>query len=123
VDKDKGESHYCKSGIAAVKTAHVMVFLGDMPVMKQETIRTIYENRKKEREPYAVRPVYCSIAGHPVLFRNISHLDFSTLTNDQGAKRLIKQMDHYTEITVLDEGCIFDIDTPEAYEQAVLKLK
>src|SRR5699024_3303037 len=48
-DYAKGQSTSFKKGIEAVKTAHVMVFLGDMPLIKQETIRTIYENRKKER--------------------------------------------------------------------------
>src|SRR5690625_1268283 len=38
----KGQSHSLKIGMAAIQTAHVMVFLGDQPFITNTTIFKIY---------------------------------------------------------------------------------
>src|SRR5690625_4779908 len=111
-----GQSQSLKTGIEAIQTTHVMLFLGDQPFISKTTISAIYEKGKTmERDlscPFVIRPVYHSIPGHPVFFGNVKQIDFSKLSSDQGAKSLIKQMDNYNEILVEDDEIIFDIDTP-----------
>ncbi len=117
-----GQSHSLKTGVAAIQTEHVMVFLGDQPFIKDTTILKIYEKGNKcgrEMEsPFVVRPIYRNIPGHPVFFGNVKQISFNELPQDQGAKTLIKQINNYYELPVTDDGSIFDIDTPQAYEIA-----
>jgi len=126
-DYARGQSYSLKKGMAAIQTNHVMVFLGDQPFINDPTIFKISEMGKKWarslQSSFVVRPVYRSIPGHPVFFGNVKQIDFSQLSNDQGAKAIIKQMGNYYELPVADDGTILDIDTPEDYKMAIQRWK
>ncbi|WP_080872747.1 nucleotidyltransferase family protein [Oceanobacillus timonensis] len=105
---------------------NVIIFLGDLPFLKSETIQTVFNVGKKKlqsiREPFVVRPKLKGKVGHPVFLGNIERGWFNQLQGDQGVKLILKQIHNRTEVEVLDEGILFDIDTPEDYEKAVTLL-
>lgn len=122
---EKGQGSSLKKGMGTIHSDHVMVFLGDQPFIANDTIRSIFEEGERRgrerRRPFVVRPAFQSVPGHPVFFGNVTQIDFSTLIGDQGAKHLIKRIDDNDVIPVDDDGVIFDIDTPESYEEAKRK--
>mgnify|MGYP001210661025 CR=1 FL=1 len=121
-DYDRGQSHSLQKGIDEIESSAVMVFLGDQPFIARETTRAIYDEGVKQaaklNRPFVVRPSFRSVPGHPVYFGNVQQMDFDSLSGDQGAKPLIRKMNHHYVLPVDDDGIVFDIDTPEAYERA-----
>lgn len=103
-----------------------MIFLGDQPYIRNETISLIFrqgmEKAKKSDEPFVIQPIYNSRPGHPVFFGHFDQIDFTAITGDKGAKELIRQMKQRMQIELCDAYIGFDIDSPEDYEKAV-KLK
>lgn len=122
---EKGQSVSLRKAIehAEGNPLNVMIFLGDLPFLESETIQTILNLGKKKlkrtREPFVIRPKVKGKVGHPVFFGNIEREWFNQLQGDQGAKPILKQIRNRTDVEVIDEGILFDIDTPEDYEQAV----
>lgn len=118
----QGQSLSLQRGMEAVKSHHVMVFLGDQPFIMEETIHTVYDEGVRQGEarqrPFVVRPHFRSVPGHPVFFGHVQQMDFTGLGGDQGAKRLIDDMDDVYALPVDDCMILFDIDTPRDYERA-----
>lgn len=120
---EQGQSTSLRRGITAIRSMHVMVFLADQPFIASDTIRAVYDQgarwgRDRMRRPFVVRPSHCSRPGHPVFFGHVKRLDLTRLSGDQGAKRVISDMDSLYTLPVEDPYILFDIDTPEAYAQA-----
>lgn len=119
-----GQSTSLKKGIQSMQqeTTSFMVFLGDLPFIDAKTIQLILEAGKEKkrvtREPFVIRPTYNDVAGHPVFFGNMDCALFSTLDGDQGAKKMIKQINMQIYIDVSDKGIVQDIDTPIDYRNA-----
>ena len=101
---------------------HIMIFLGDMPFIKQSTIRYIMNEglytAKGMHEPFVIRPMYQSQIGHPVFFGYIYPHFFDQLEGDVGAKAIVNNLKHVKTLPINDEGIIWDIDTPEIYALA-----
>lgn len=120
----EGQSTSIKAGIKSLNESpvHVMIFLGDLPFIKKETISVIYQTGLKKLQEtgttFTVRPVYQGVPGHPVFLGNMSETDFDRLKGDQGAKPLMKEITEHIEIEVEDRGILFDIDTPNDYNEA-----
>ncbi|MEK4027581.1 nucleotidyltransferase family protein [Pseudobacillus sp. FSL P4-0506] len=123
-DYQLGQSTSLKTGLQqlALSQVNVMIFLGDLPFISEQTIHAIYESGLKmldeHTEPFMVRPVYQSIPGHPVFLGRIHEELFSRMTGDQGAKSMLESFSYKERVPVEDEGIIIDIDTPEAYQEA-----
>lgn len=102
--------------------AHVMVFLADMPFIKQTTIHRIFNQgiaiAKEKHNSFILRPIYEGGIGHPVFLGHMNKKNFDPLNGDDGAKGIFQNINHVKELTVEDEGVIWDIDTIEAYEAA-----
>lgn len=117
----KGISTSLKKGLqyCSKHPHHIMVFLGDMPFIKQSTIRYIMNEglytAKGMYEPFVIRPMYKRQIGHPVFFGYIYPHFFDQLEGDVGAKAIVNNMKHVKTLPINDEGIILDIDTPEAY--------
>lgn len=92
-----------------------LVFLGDMPYVKAETIESLlaeYELRKPTCAPIVV-PSRNGDRGHPVLFDQAYFAEMATLEGDLGARNVIKQHSHQVFVVeVADPGILRDIDTP-----------
>ncbi|MFK2825713.1 nucleotidyltransferase family protein [Bacillus sp. B190/17] len=102
--------------------SNVMVFLGDLPFISDETVHTLYESGMELfsecGEPFIVRPVYKEVPGHPVFFGQVNKGLFDDLGGDQGAKAIIERFTCRKHLIVEDEGVLLDVDTPEAYKEA-----
>lgn len=121
---ETGQSSSLKRAIFALRPEmmHVMIFLGDVPFIKRETLHQLFETgrriAKKTDAPFVVRPTYAGKEGHPVFFGNLERASFTKLTGDVGAKKLIKVIGNITLLPVNDDGILFDIDTPEDLQAA-----
>lgn len=120
----EGQSTSLKIGIRSFNepTIHVMIFLGDLPFIKQDTIEKIFQaGREKLRDtnsPFTIRPVYQGTVGHPVFFGNMSSAIFEPLSGDLGAKPIMKEIPEHLTIALADQGILFDIDTINDFHEA-----
>jgi len=97
------------------RTEAIGLFLGDMPLIAEETFRTLTE---RVRENRIVRPVCDGKQGHPVLFGRDFWPQLTTLTGDEGGKRILQQAQEFVDLVdVADRGILQDIDTPEQLSQ------
>src|SRR5699024_628721 len=102
------------------QTQNIMIFLGDMPFIKTQTVEFILSQGERQQipEPYVVRPFFQFIPGHPVYIGNIDQMSFLSLTEDVGAKKIIEQLTKVYRDTN-DNGVIYDIDTMETYDRII----
>ncbi|GAE37037.1 nucleotidyltransferase family protein [Halalkalibacter akibai] len=107
-------------------TDAAMFFLADQPYIKNSTIREVLKRgvmrQLCEPNPFVIQAYYQNEPGHPVYFGNVNEIDFSSLTGDEGGKGLFKQLNK-EQLPLNDSGIIFDIDTPQDYQKALLNLK
>ncbi|MBN2909716.1 nucleotidyltransferase family protein [Polycladomyces sp. WAk] len=126
-DYDAGQSTSLLSGLASGEGRYhsAMVFLGDQPLIAEETIRQIFESSLKqlhtfqESEPIVVRPCFRGIPGHPVFLGNVRSMNLAGLKGDCGAKEVLRTVRNRTILPVEDPGVVLDIDTPQAYKSAL----
>jgi molybdenum cofactor cytidylyltransferase len=125
-DYASGQSTSLLAGLASGEGRHhsAMVFLGDQPLIAEDTIRLVFEKgleqlrTLRKSEPLVVRPSFRDIPGHPVFLGNIRSMNLTGLNGDQGAKCVLRTVRHRTILSVEDSGVVLDIDTPQAYESA-----
>ncbi|MFB4162299.1 NTP transferase domain-containing protein [Alteribacillus sp. JSM 102045] len=121
----KGQSSSLLKGIKMIGNSEpsVMVFLGDQPLISENTIQLVFQRGIEQysvtpNQPFVMQPTYQGFPGHPVFFGNIHMINFTGLKGDQGAKKIIRNLKIWSKTPVDDPGILFDIDTPEEYEQA-----
>lgn len=106
---------------------NAMIFLGDMPFIKSETIECIhFEGRHlslEHNEPFMIRPQYHKKIGHPVFIGNINGDLIEQLKGDSGFKSLKNIFKVRKFIEVEDEGTNLDIDTKNQYKASLEKLE
>lgn len=123
-DYSFGQSSSLKIGITHFSKKHdgMMIFLGDLPFILNETIQSVFQEGMKMlteyEESFIVQPSYQGIIGHPVFFGHIDLSLFMNIQGDTGAKAIKKQISCRKQLIVEDKGILFDIDTPEEYEEA-----
>ncbi|MBU8880731.1 nucleotidyltransferase family protein [Bacillus sp. FJAT-29790] len=126
VNKDYlvGQSSSLKMGISNIRKHHagVMVFLGDLPFISERTVQSIFqlgnEMLLEYEESFIIQPKYHGAPGHPVFFGHMDKNLFTQLQGDHGARKVMDKIAHRIHLIVEDEGILFDIDTPDAYEKA-----
>jgi len=99
----------------------VLVTPVDIPMVRPSTIRQVIEVWERTRAPI-VRPAVGEQHGHPVLFDRgvFDALRRAPLT--EGARTVVHAYgDRVMNVTVDDEGCLIDIDTPADYEAVIKK--
>lgn len=117
-----GQSTSLLAGIDAGKGRSAMIFLGDLPLLEDETIRRIADTGLSKLRlhepslPLVVRPSFRGVPGHPVFLGNCRAMDWSSLRGDEGARGLLCHVPNRTLLAVEDPGIVMDIDTPWAYE-------
>ncbi|HEU5138882.1 MAG TPA: nucleotidyltransferase family protein [Bacillales bacterium] len=116
-----GQSTSLRKGIESCCSPNIMVFLGDEPLISEQTVQTVFrfglEKHSVSTEPYVVRPGFQSVPGHPVFFGNAQKIDFFNLKGDRGAKEIISSLESRHVLPVNDQGILMDVDTPETYEK------
>ncbi len=89
------------------------IFLADMPNIKQETIKILSKNAKKD---LILRPSYKEKQGHPVIIGKDFFEQFSALESGQKPQQELKKLkNHLKLIQTNDKGVIVDIDYPSDY--------
>ena len=86
----------------------VLIVLGDMPLLTQNTIKKIVSSYRVECS--AVIPVYQGIRGNPVLISKALFSDLMKLEGDIGAREILKNR---KDVCFLEAGkeVIVDVDT------------
>lgn len=120
-----GQSTSIKKALQHVRGEypHVMIMLGDLPFIKDETIGMIKSAGRTlcatQTEPFIVRPLYKGKAGHPVFIGNINAHLIGQLEGDSGF-RSVKNIFAVRQLMQTDDdGVNFDIDTEEEYRIAI----
>jgi len=110
------------AGLKAIDptSAGAYVFLGDMPRVPAELTSNMA--KALEGQVRAVAPEFDSQRGHPVLLSAALFPKLLTLTGDQGAGTVLKDLgDSLILVPAPDDGCLFDIDRPGDLNAAKLK--
>lgn len=88
----------------------VAIFLGDMPFIKSNTLRSLSDLADERR---IVRPCFNGVSGHPVLFGRKFFEDLALLKGDTGANKVVvKNVNDLKILDVSDPGVVKDVDRP-----------
>ncbi|WP_338450032.1 nucleotidyltransferase family protein [Niallia oryzisoli] len=121
---EKGQGVSLKTGMVSVnqQSSGVMVFLGDLPFLAEQTVQSIFhagmEMLTDCKESFVIQPEYNGITGHPVFFGHLDRSFIERLQGDRGGKAMMNKIACRRRFPVDDRGIIYDIDTPEIYEEA-----
>ena len=130
-DSSAGMAHSLANAInhiahlATVESA--MIFLGDMPYLKTETIdKLLHEFEENKSIGPIILPVISkasqdkdplALPGHPVIFSSAYFQELTKLTGDGGAKKVITMnKTNVVRVPVEDMGILKDIDRPTDIE-------
>ncbi len=104
---------------AAVRpaTEGLLVTLVDVPLVRSATVRQVIDVWQSTRAPI-VRPAIGERHGHPVLFDRALFDELRNAPLDLGAKLVVRTHEReIVNVTVDDEGCLTDVDTPDDYRR------
>jgi len=97
----------------------ILISLGDQPFLKTRTINVLL-HAFQQRKGGIVVPSFKGMKGHPVIFHQMFRKELLKLRGDTGGKPiLLKYSKQIKTLPVRSEGVIKDIDTREAYQQAL----
>jgi molybdenum cofactor cytidylyltransferase len=115
-----GLSTSLKSGLSALPATceGALILLGDMPLIRPETLHAIIAAAQANPAFAAIVPSYQGEWGHPVLLKRPIFADLATLSGDQGARALLKSRRDVLVLEVDDPGILADFDTREAFGKA-----
>lgn len=113
-----GMGHSLASGVQALleesQAQAVAIFLGDMPWLRAESVRTLMCQADPAR---IVVPCVVGQRGHPVIIGRDFWPELADLTGDQGAREVLRaHSDAVHEIALDDPGLLRDVDTPAMLE-------
>lgn len=113
-----GSRNSVRLGVEASSADHYMFFPCDQPLLNEATILAVLENRAEET---IVHPVYRQSPGSPVVFSNAYRDQLLALQPGQHA-RDIKARHFDKVVSVVLDSCwpLYDIDTPNDFEQLLL---
>ncbi len=114
-DFTKGISTSIRCGVkAAGETDAVLICLGDMPLVRPQTIDKLIAAYDPAEKRNIVVPTHKGRFGNPVLWGRKHFGRLLTLEGDRGARSLMTELaDEIVEIEVDDPGILADADTPE----------
>ena len=113
-----GDSIAC--GVAATPDAQGWLILpADLPLIQASTLQAVAQALQSHT---VVVPFYLGKQGHPVGFQAACGKALQKLTGDEGARAVVMQHT-FLKLSVMDEGAVLDVDTPELLEQARAKMR
>lgn len=99
----------------------IMIFTGDMPFIKVNTINAVIDKYKKTKGLLDV-PRYNDRRGHPVLIDKKLLPELLNISGDVGARLVLqKHQDKIEWVDVDDHGIHFDIDSQDVYHSVLKK--
>jgi molybdenum cofactor cytidylyltransferase len=97
----------------------ILISLGDQPLLKTRTINALLRAFQQRKEGIVV-PSFRGKMGHPVIFHRMFRKELLKLRGDSGGKPILAKYPRKIKmIPVRSEGVIKDIDTRQAYQQAL----
>lgn len=115
-----GLSSSLRSGLNALSDDidGVVVCLGDMPLVSAEHINHLIDAFDPLEGRAICVPVHGRKRGNPVLWGQQFLAEMTALSGDIGARHMLEEYsDQICEVTIDEDGVLFDIDTPEKLEQ------
>lgn len=121
-DPSRGQLSSLRVGMDAVvrpDTQGILVTLVDVPMVAVSTVTRVVTAWQRARAPI-VRPAIGDRHGHPVIFDGAVLDALRTAPIDAGAKTVVRAHEHdLLNVSVEDEGCLTDLDTPEDYRKLI----
>ena len=115
---EQGMGTSIATGVAATADASGWLILpGDLPLISGRCIRSVADAL---RHHCIVVPHFQDMQGHPVGFARRFRQDLLGLSGDGGARGLFVANPPH-RIQVEDDGCTWDVDTPESLRQACIR--
>lgn len=112
-----GDSIAC--GVAATRQATGWLVLpADLPLIQPDTLLQVAQALQTHA---VVVPTWQGKRGHPVGFAASCCEALLALTGDGGARAVVQRYGAYV-LPVQDAGCVHDVDTPQALEEARQRL-
>ena len=118
-DYNQGLSASVKVGLSSLPsdTDAVMICLGDMPYITSKIYNKLISAFETGK---IIVPTSNGKIGNPLIFSQQYFADFMTLDGDKGARKLLQEYPNdIIEVEVNSDAIFIDIDTPEAYEEAI----
>ncbi len=98
-----------------------MFFLGDQPMLEEETICQLVEAWEADKEKIVV-PTYQGQRGNPTIFPKWTFSALMKLTGDAGPRAMLEEYpERVCFVEVEDPGIVLDLDTEEAYREALAR--
>ncbi|WP_439329875.1 nucleotidyltransferase family protein [Comamonas guangdongensis] len=100
-----------------------LILPADLPLVRPQTLQEL-ASRLAQADPDAlqvIQPFYQAQKGHPVAFSRAAGPALMQLSGDQGAAAIVRQAADAKRLQrwdCEDMGCVLDVDTVEALEQA-----
>jgi molybdenum cofactor cytidylyltransferase len=119
-DPSQGQLSSLWIGMDAVVTSTtdaLLVTLVDVPMIAVATVTVVIDAWRRTRAPI-VRPAIGERHGHPVIFDRALFQELRAAPLNAGAKSVVRAHEHeIVNVTVDDEGCLTDVDTPDDYRR------
>jgi molybdenum cofactor cytidylyltransferase len=124
-DHESGQLSSLQCGLKHMSSAGldgVMVFLIDHPIIHRSLVNQLIEAFGKN-DSLIVIPSFQRRRGHPMIFGAELFNELLAAPPDQGAVSVVRKHPHdILHLDVDEPGVLVDIDTPEAYEELIVKL-
>ncbi len=113
----EGQASSVRAGIRALqpRTGGVIFLLADQPLVNTNLIKSLREEHARSLAPI-IAPMVDGRRGNPVLFDRTTFADLASLEGEAGGRSLFSKF-RVHELTWHDQGVLFDVDTPEDYQQ------
>lgn len=110
-----GMASSLQAGLGALptKTDAAIVLLADMPRVSPLLIDRLLDAFVDNPRVDALIPVHAGRRGNPVLLARRFFATISTLTGDEGARKILNASSRVVEIDLDDDAIAFDVDTPD----------
>jgi CTP:molybdopterin cytidylyltransferase MocA len=119
-DPSRGQLSSLLTGMEIVMTPQtdaMLMTLVDVPLVRVSTVTAVIDAWRRTRAPI-VRPAIGDRHGHPVIFDRVLFDELRRAPLDAGAKSVVRAHEHeIVNVSVDDEGCVRDVDTPADYEE------
>jgi molybdenum cofactor cytidylyltransferase len=123
-DFEQGQLSSLIRGLKALEGHSIdglMLFLVDHPFVSQHVINKLVHSYSEHDQPVVI-PTFRGRRGHPLIFGRELFSELLNAPLDQGAVSVVKKhQENVLSIEVEHEGILIDIDTPEAYQEYVVK--
>jgi molybdenum cofactor cytidylyltransferase len=117
-DFASGLASSLRAGLTAAAGADaVLILLGDMPRVAAPILNAIIAAFEERPDCAAIVPTYRGARGNPVLLARAVFPRLMALQGDEGARRLLREMEGVVELPVDDTRILADVDAPADLER------